>query len=227
MKAVITGDIIQSTKMKAENREFVINELANNLKLLNKEYKMKSEIFRGDSFQCYLRDPKDALRVMLIIKTFIRGLNPSEAYELTAKRPNSKKIPMIYPLWICDARIALGIGEVDKVGTKLGTSSGQAFLYSGHLLDALKGLKQQIAIATADDFNKELQTEAVLLDHIINKTTALQCQVLNYKLRGYTETIISNELGINQSAVNQRSNAAGWNAINTMVQRFEMIYSNG
>jgi hypothetical protein len=71
-----------------------------------------------------------------------------------------------------------------------------------------------------------LQTEMVLLDYIVSRMTALQSEVVCWKLLGYTETDIANELNINQSAVNQRSNAAGWNAINTMVQRFETIYAH-
>jgi predicted transcriptional regulator len=55
--------------------------------------------------------------------------------------------------------------------------------------------------------------------------TALQSEVILWKLSGYTENYIAKQLGINQSAVNQRANSAGWNAINTLVQRFEKLYT--
>ena len=88
----------------------------------------------------------------------------------------------------------------------------------------IKGSKQTIAMRTNDEYNDEFETEMVLLDYIISRTTALQCEVVNLKLLDYTETKIANILNIQQSAVNQRSNSGGWYAIEKMVKRFEIIY---
>jgi hypothetical protein len=88
----------------------------------------------------------------------------------------------------------------------------------------MKGKKQTFAIATNEGFSNELETEFTLLDAIISKTSALQCEVLNLKLLGYTEVEISTRLDVQQSAVNQRSNSGNWNAIEAMLKRFEKIY---
>ncbi len=224
LKAIITGDIIHSTRMTVDQRTWLFKEIAKALKVWNKDFKMRSEIFRGDSFQCLISDPKDALKVALIIKTFIRSLNPSHSYEVSKKSNPAIKRNVIYPSWIFDARIAIGIGEVDSFSGRLAVSSGEAFSLSGHLLDKIKNKKQSIAIASNDDYNNELETESILLDAIISKTSALQCEVINSKLLGYTEIEIAKEFKIMQSAVNQRSNSGNWNAINAMVERFENIY---
>ena len=71
----------------------------------------------------------------------------------------------------------------------------------------------------------ELETESILLDALISRTTALQCEVINLKLLGYTEMEIARQLKIMQSAVNQRSISGNWNAIEAMVKRFEIIYN--
>jgi hypothetical protein len=223
-KAVITGDIIQSTKMSMADRKMLIDAIDDGLKKWGSDFNMQTEIYRGDSFQCLLKAPEYGLRVALIIKTFIKSLNPSEAYELTPKSNPSKKKDMVYPVWMFDSRIALGIGKTEENIKRLGKANGEAFQLSGHLLDDLKTSKRTFGIISNDDNDVELETESVLLDFILSRTTALQCEVINFKLLGYTETQIAHQLDIAQSAVNQRSNAAGWNAVDTLLNRFEMIY---
>jgi len=110
--------------------------------------------------------------------------------------------------------------------SRLASSGGEAFQLSGKLLDKMKGKKQTLAVATNDKFQQELELEFILLDAILSKTTALQCEVINLKLLGYTETEIAKRLNVKQSAVNQRSISGNWNAIESMIKRFEKIYSH-
>jgi hypothetical protein len=227
--AVITGDIENSTQLHPQQKSNLMKHLASALNIWNVGYEMQSEIYRGDSFQCILKKPLNALRVALIIKTYLRSLNTVSSID-GPKAGDFTMSSMNYhnefnrSVWLYDARIAIGIGSTRFLRSKISTSDGEAFIYSGRELDSLKNRKQNIGIATGDNYNSELQTEIVLLDTIISKTSALQCEVIYHKLLGYTEVEISKKISINQSAVNQRSNAAGWNAINTMVQRFETIY---
>jgi DNA-directed RNA polymerase specialized sigma subunit len=225
LKAVITGDIIQSTKLTPEQRQSLLENIERNLKILDEVYKMKSEIYRGDSFQCLL-NTENALIVALIIKTYIRGLNPSVLYDLQSRKEPLKKNSIFYTNYIFDARIAIGIGETEETNKKLASSNGQAFLISGHLLDEIKNTKQTLIIGSSDEYNDELETESILLDAIISKTSALQCHVINLKLRNLTEIQIAEKLNIGQSAVNQRSTAGNWNAIESMRFRFEEIYGH-
>jgi hypothetical protein len=225
-KAVITGDIIQSTKMNALERRMLIDEVDYALITWSKDFNMNYELYRGDSFQCLLHNPQHALRVALLIKTFIKSLNPAEAYEVKSKENPLKKQSMIYPLWMFDTRIAVGIGESEEESESLGKANGEAFLLSGRTLDNLKGSKQSIGIASNDTYQMELETECTLVDCIIGRNSALQCEVINLKLLEYTEIEIAKKLGIAQSAVNQRSNNGGWNAIHAMVQRYETIYQD-
>lgn len=221
-KAVITGDIVQSTKMDALRRKKLMEEVDFALKIWSTDYNMHYEIYRGDSFQCLLESPFHALRVTLLIKTFIKSLYSNEANELKLAR----KTAMLYPVWLFDTRIALGIGEGEDETESLGKANGEAFLLSGRKLDQLKASKQSIGISVNDAYNSELETECTLLDFILARNSALQCEVINLKLLGYTEIEIAKKLGIAQSAVNQRSNNGGWIAIQSLVQRFEAIYND-
>jgi hypothetical protein len=223
-QAVITGDLIHSSRMNNEDKVFLFETLSNCFKTWNKEFGMKSEIYRGDSFQCLLHHPHDALTVALLIKTLIRSLNPTRVFDIQKRNNPKQKKGWLQTDWIIDARIAIAIGKVDFKTAKLGTSNGSAFQLSGHLLDDIKNTKQHLAIASDDQYNDELETESILLDSIISRTSALQCEVIYYKLLGYTEIEIAKELNIMQSAINQRSMSGSWNAIDTMVARFENIY---
>lgn len=226
MQAIITGDVIHSTKMNMEHRNWLFLKIADALKQWDEDFKMRSETFRGDSFQCLVQKPVDALKIALLQKTYIRSLNPSNVYDVYKKDDSLIRRGVLFPTWIFDARIAIGIGEIDLLTERLASSGGEAFQLSGHLLDKMKSRKQSLAIATQDKFNSELQTEFILLDAIISKTTALQCEVIKLKLLGYTEHEIAKQLDVGQSAINQRSNNGNWNAIESMLKRFEIIYSN-
>jgi hypothetical protein len=225
LKAVITGDIVQSTGLSARHRQVLMVNIEKALKAWDKSFKMKSEMFRGDSFQC-LMGPVNALRAALVIKTHIRSLNPSELYKAQKLKSPKQKSVVFSANYIFDARIAIGIGDTEPVTQKLASSHGEAFTLSGRLLDDIKNTRQTLAIATDDPFDDELATEAILLDALIGKTSALQCRVLNLKLLDYTEIQIARKLGIYQSAVNQRSSAASWHAIEKMISRFEEIYTH-
>jgi hypothetical protein len=226
IQAIITGDVIHSTRMSMEHRDWLFKEIADALKQWNKDFGMRSETFRGDSFQCLVKRPADVLKLALLQKTFIRSLNPSNVYDVRKKDNPAVRRGVIFPTWIFDARIAIGIGEIELLSNRLASSGGKAFQLSGQLLDKMKNRKQSLAIATEDKFNEELETEFILLDAIISKTTALQCEVINRKLLGYTEHQIAEQLEVGQSAINQRSNSGNWNAIESMLKRFEKIYAN-
>lgn len=223
-KAVITGDVIHSTRMDEASRAWLSKSIAHFLKELQKVYKVRSEMFRGDSFQCLVPDVEDALTIALLIKTKIRSLNPSEIHNVKAKSTSGKPKTVYFAPSVFDARLAIGIGEVPKTIKDLATTSSEAFFLSGHILDEMKSRKQALDIVTNDPYSDELETEMMLLDTIIAKSTAMQCEVIHWKLWGLPEKDIANKLGIGQSAVNQRSHAGSWNAIRGMIDRFETIY---
>lgn len=207
--AIITGDIIASSKLSPSNRLTFITSFEGFLKQLDKEFNSRSEVYRGDSFQLSVSDISQALRMALICKMFVRSF----LFEASIAS---------YPL---DARIAIGIGKVDILGKKLGVSAGEAFEASGKLLDGMKSKKLGIAVNTNDSFQLELETSFYLLDTIISRTTALQCEVIFHKLFERTEHEIAGLLKIKQSAVNQRSRHGDWNAIAMLLKRFEKIYA--
>lgn len=108
LKAVITGDIINSSGFKTsvwlKKLKETLSENANELKW---------EIFRGDSFQLIV-EPQNAVESLFLIKSGIKTIKG------------------------LDVRMALGIGEIDHRSKKITESNGSAFVNSGRSLESLK-----------------------------------------------------------------------------------------
>ncbi len=209
-KAVITGDVINSSLLSIEDKIWLNKTIGNALETWGNDFALKSEQYRGDSFQCLVNQPVNSLRLAIIIKTFIKSLNKN----------NSLPLKIVY-----DLRLAIGIGEIEAPMKNISTSDGEAYRISGRLLDNMKKNKQNFAIGTNDSYHNELETEIFVLDHLLLKASPLQCEVIYLKLLDYTEIEISNNLKIKQSAVNQRANNASWQIIDKIIKRFEKIYS--
>lgn len=223
-KAVITADIVQSTRMTVEQRTFLNNNIKKLIEILIKLKYIKAkdvELYRGDSLQCLIEKPEMALRVALLIKTGIKSFNPSELKMLKGKRTVQK---MLYTDLLFDIRLSLAMGEVQFDTGQLATADGEAFRLSGRKLDEMKKEKRSFCISTSDEFERELDVESFLLDTLLSRSTALQCQVMFWKVHGYNELKIAKGLGINQSAVNQRSTSGGWHAVDKMIKRFDEMY---
>lgn len=211
MQAVITGDLIDSTK-------YDVNELDTILDVLNNEFKQLAssqggvdfKIFRGDSFQGITLDASEALYLVLVIKTAINKL-----------QIKSKKIS-----GLPDLRIAIGIGAVNLKRVSILESNGEAFQFSGRTLDTMKGDYPRLLLKTADDdLNDEFNVHFSLLDSVTSKWSKESAEVAYFLLRGYKEREIAEELGIYQSAVNQRKKAANWDSIALLLKRFKSAIS--
>lgn len=219
ISGVITGDIINSSKISPNVREALYKGLEAYFKVLAKKQEgFKAETNQGDWFQAYCKDASMVLRNVLLIKTWLKSF-PVEKESLRFKKEMPKSV---------DARMTLGIGEVDFLSSRLGNSDGAAFRLSGRMLEKIKKTSRTLAgeIEDKKEINQELEVMLQMLDFIVGKTTSLQCQVIHRKLQGMKETEIAAELKILQSAVNQRSTAAGWNVIETALNRFESVIAS-
>jgi hypothetical protein len=109
MKAVITGDIINSRLEPAGEWVPVLKNVLNRFGKNPEQW----EITRGDSFQLLL-DPEVALNAAIQIKAGMKQIRD------------------------LDARIAIGIGDQDHRAAKVSESNGSAFVRSGECFENLK-----------------------------------------------------------------------------------------
>ena len=207
MQAVITGDLIDSTKYTSQelntildvlNQEFEIIRLDN----INTDFK----IFRGDSFQGIVLDPIVALDQVLAIKTAVNKINIQ-----------NKKIS-----GLPDFRIAIGIGTVNLKRESILESNGEAFQFSGRALDTMKGDYPRLLLKTAnDDLNDEFNVHFSFLDSVTSKWSRESAEVVYYLHKGRKEREIAEKFGIYQSAVNQRKKVANWDSIALLLKRYK------
>lgn len=181
LHAVITADVVKSTsRIPAERREAFADELraayARIQEQLPEALPYPIAVFGGDSWQCYVEDPKAALRVGLYLRAWTRF-----AFDV-------------------DTRFALAINTVDFVNPRnVAESDGNVFRQSGSMVEQLEGderlmiwsmlaygvqdrqLPQRLAtmgelLATAEE------AVARLGDRIARSWTAAQAQVVMWRL---------------------------------------------
>lgn len=221
IRATISGDVVASTKLSVPSRSVLETGVQELLQKLRADFNVYGRVIKGDYFECYLPNPADALRVALITKCFIKSLPVNGAVGIKQFKTHG-------------IRLAIGIGEISRFDEKKGIIDGEAIYLSGRLISRqgdVSGTKKIIkSTLFMDATNKQLVDEfepvLALLDILIAKGTARQCEVVYFKLLGESEDDIARKLNVSQSAINQHSTSVGWNAIEKTVDRFSYVINN-
>lgn len=209
--AVVTGDIVGSSKLTTSQRSRLLSVLKSSFKtienVLPDKIRAPFEIHRGDSFQGVLSKPESALRVAIAIRAGLR-----HGFETKQRR------------YALDARIAVGIGPIDFLPAGRGSEGdGEAFRRSGPILDGMKGDHRLLIRTPWQAVDAELDIECALLDAMINRWSAEQAQAILGLIRGLTQERAAKEFGISQPAVRQRLKSAGGWAIEGLCRRYEQL----
>ncbi|MEX0720428.1 MAG: transcriptional regulator [Balneolaceae bacterium] len=179
MIGVITGDIINSRKSETS---YWLSVLKNSLDDFGNS-PGDWEIFRGDSFQLQIADPKKAFLAAVKIKADIKS---------------HKNL---------DIRTAIGVGEKDFESTKITESNGEAFVNSGQGFEQLKSEKKTLSITTFDTvFNEEMNLYLRLMLIAMDKWSPGSAEIVSVSLMNpeYSQHKIGKMLGISQSSVSER-----------------------
>lgn len=213
--AVITADLIKSRLLTDIQRKLLIEYMEKFLKSLKKEYHVKYQIIRGDSFQCITDKVTDSLKLLLCIKYLTR------AGKIYLDNNTTKK--QVVNLSKIDIKLSIAIDKVSILDKSLSKSDGKAFQKSGWGLDEISKDKHYTMIFNSSNSKNNADINIILnmIDEILKKTTAAQSEVIFHKILGVSEPDISKKLGINVSAVNQRAKSGGWNSIKQALQYLE------
>ncbi len=227
MKAVISGDIIASTSLSDAGREIIEATIKTLIEELGNRFNTYARILRGDYIECAVPEPQDALQVALAIKSYIKAIRIEDAFLYQ----NSNRADKFKTYGI---RLAIGYGELSRFDPIAGIIDGEAMYLSGRTINEFSSydkkrvvIKQTLFFMSKNSvLNFHLKSTIELLDFLINKATARQCQVLYLKLMNNNEERISAILNISQSVVNKHSTNLGWNAVETAVEYYrELIKS--
>ena len=220
VRATISADIISSTSLSVEELTLLQSEIHGFLDELSEKSQGNDwgRLFKGDSVEIFLHDPHEALRVALLLKTLVKKTF-AWGKENNARRELFRKYGI---------RLAIGIGEMRIADQKQDILDGEAIYNSGRLLE--KASKEKLSIKRSMFFAcpNPLLTEYVdvmvgLLDTLLRNATSRQNEILYYRLLGKNEKEIAGILNIKQSAVNQRSNSAGWKAVESALNYYEKL----
>jgi biotin operon repressor len=199
--AVITADIVNSTKLsKADNKRLI-----KNLLLILQPY--THEFFRGDSFQVYVKSPVDALQVLLQLRAVAMKLQPGASIPLA------------------DIRSSIGIGLVKQPVKTLRTATDEAFVLSGRSFDKLKPDQRLVISCTEKNqvANLGLNVIAHFIDYLFQRLTSKQASVVFELLLNRTQTEIARKLKKSQATVHKHVQSAGWPEIEKLLQEYRLL----
>ncbi len=201
--AVITADLVNSTRFSSETTNEWLQKLST---LLQNDPELKwtlaPEIYRGDSFQAVLENPEKVMRAAIICRAFIKAQKKGTIET--------------------DIRLAIGIGSIETLTNRPGTSDGKAFRLSGQFADVIKNQNARIGIKLSEE-SKSIDLMMDLLETLIESWTANQSETVFHLMQHKSINQIAEELQISQSAASQRAKSAKWWAIEELLQGFQVI----
>jgi len=198
ISAVITADIVNSTLISADLQKKLKEELAN--VLLSHKY----EFYRGDSFQIFVKNPKQALQIVLQMRVAARKISH-----------------------LNDIRTSIGIGQANPNLKKLNTSTDEPFILSGRAFDELAKSERRLIIQSTNNIvNIGLNVVSYFIDYLFKALTQKQSEVLFELLAENTQLKAAKKLKKSQSTINKHAQSAGWNDLLNILTEYEKLVSN-
>ncbi|SEL44479.1 hypothetical protein SAMN05216262_11122 [Colwellia chukchiensis] len=157
MIAVLTGDLVNSTKMSKQTYASTIKALQDLLAEAAQAYRASGAVYRGDEFQIQYPEPIFALKSTLLIKLALHlSSNSSKPIQCT---------------------LSLAYGDYNHLDEKPNTSSGPVFIRSGRGLTSAQRGELAVHFPTTI---AEQQTRLLsqFLNHLLNRLTKSQAQLL-------------------------------------------------
>ena len=212
MIATISADIVRSTSMGTAD----LLELRRGLQGLIGDLEEDipgfwARIVRGDSLECVVPDSRDALRIAILLKLFVKmrvaDYNCSEMLQRHG------------------IRFSIAVGDLEYANKNEDIIDGPAIYRSGRNLDEISRKGVRMSIFELDREPRSLSnlmaSYVALICDLVDSYSAKQAEVVYYKLLGFKEVEISGRLGIYQSSVNVRATNAQWGLLNRAIKDFE------
>ena len=206
--AIITGDIVASSRLSSNKREILHNVMVESSKVLQDEFKdavpMGVDIFRGDSWQILLSKPAKALRLALFYRAMLRAKMESHRF---------------------DTRMAIALGRVDFIpGNRVSEGYGEAYRLSGKALETMPKASNMSFVFPGRELEKVLDVVIKLIDSISSRWSDRQALAVTGALRGWKQEKIAEtwwKKKVSQQAVAQHLSRAGWYPVEKGILFFE------
>ena len=214
MNATISADIVRSTSLATLDLIALRDGLRRILRHFEADYSgFWARIIRGDSIECFVPHAKDALRIAILIKLYVK----MQASEFDCS----------YMLKRYGIRFSIGVSDGLYESKAEDIINGPAIFISGRNLDAISIKDSSMSAFEIEKASKRLNnlldSYVSMVSSIVDSYSAKQASVIFYKLQGYKESEISNILGVYQSSVNTRASNAQWGLLNTAIKDFKNL----
>lgn len=186
MKAVITGDIINSQKFGTEVWHKALQEI-----FIGKS-SAEWENYRGDEFQYLIQNAENSFLEFLKIKAGI------------------KKIQDL------DVRVSIGLGEQNFVADKVSQSNGSAFVNSGRNLEKIKAEKVNLFInSDCKQLDQKLNLIFKWVSLTVDNWSVMSAEIVELFLLNpdINQEEAARRLQISQSSVSQRLKRANFDLL--------------
>lgn len=198
--AVISGDIINSTKLNTEQFDLLLDRLKELQEFISQANTSNAHsIDRGDEFQTVIHDIENALKYTIIYRVGIKALGKQY-----------------------DSRISFAIASKADLRESVSESMGDAFFLSGRGLKTLKSER----LFFSSDCNELAESFYLLikyLDRQLTELTSRQCEVLLTMLKtnnGLSINELADVLDIATATASKSLKASGWQLINELNGHF-------
>jgi hypothetical protein len=198
--AVISGDVINSTKLTSEQFEQLLIRIKDIQHLITEgSLSNVHSIERGDEFQTVVHDIENSLRYSIIYRIAIKALG----------KP-------------FDSRISFAIASNADLRESVSESMGEAFVLSGR---GLKNLKNDRLVFNSDRFELSNNFDLLFkyLDRQLTELTSRQCEVMLPMLKtndGLSISELSKKLDVADATVSKSLKASGWSLISELNWKF-------
>jgi len=202
--AILTGDLIGSTKAGAAAIEATMSVLADTFSEMDRwpgATPSRFARYRGDGWQAALSPQGRALRASLYVIARLRAADTGLA-----------------------TRIGIGLGEISDSGP-LTEAHGQAFEDSGHALDSL-GRGERLALGGTGPISLH-QAIIALVDERTTRWSREQAEAMALYLAPESQTLasIAAQLQLSTQAIHYRLTGAGYQAIGTAIIQWEVSFT--
>ena len=207
--AVITGDIIGSSKLSDQYRKKLYDIMKAGGSELRQIYPKDTipldiDIFRGDSWQLLISDPKTCIRLGLLYRLYIKA----------------------YMQDLVDTRMSIAVGRISFIpDNRVGEGEGRAFFLSGEGLESMPPYcSMAFSIDPRDSINSEvLNSIVVLIDAIVSNLTEKQSLALYGALLNLTQKKVASlwDPPIKQQTVAKLLKKAQLHHLESVIKGFE------
>ncbi|MGN2672928.1 hypothetical protein VFES401_08325 [Aliivibrio fischeri] len=198
--AVISGDIVNSTKLTSEQFEQLLNRIKEIQKWITEGNSSNvHSIERGDEFQSVVHDIESALRYTIIYRLGIKALGND-----------------------FDSRISFAIASNADLRESVSESMGEAFVLSGRGLKALKNARLFFN-SDSSELTEYFDLLFKYLDRQLTELTSRQCEVILPMLQtneGLLVGELAEKLNVATSTISKSLKASGWPLISELNRKF-------